>query len=134
MPSCSTATVVTSNSNTAVMYLSRGAFAEFVCVPSGNAFAINSSLTDAELACFPCSYSAAENMLHRARVGRGETVLVTGASGGVGSAAVQLACRRGAKVIAIEPVVACTHLLSAIVEAQRDFLSKRHTGKIVLLP
>jgi NADPH:quinone reductase-like Zn-dependent oxidoreductase len=217
-----------------------GAFAEFVCVPSGNAFSITSSLTDAELASFPCSYSAAENMLTRAKVGHGETVLVTGASGGVGSAAVQLAVRRGAKVIAvagaskmdkvaqlgasevlprgsdilarigansvdvvidvvggpqfdsllevlrregryavagaiagpivnldlrtlylkdlrllgctipepevfpnlvgyiergeIRPIVACTHQLSAIVAAQRDFLSKRHTGKIVLLP
>ena len=78
-----------------------GAFSEFVCVPSINAFAITSSLTDADLASFPCSYSAAENMLTRAKVSRGETVLVTGASGGVGSAAVQLAVRRGAKVIAV---------------------------------
>jgi alcohol dehydrogenase len=40
-------------------------------------------------------------MLHRANVLAGETLLVTGASGGVGSATVQLARRRGAKVIAI---------------------------------
>jgi NADPH:quinone reductase-like Zn-dependent oxidoreductase len=40
-------------------------------------------------------------MLTRAGVGHGETVLVTGASGGVGSAAVQLAKRRGARIIAI---------------------------------
>jgi NADPH:quinone reductase-like Zn-dependent oxidoreductase len=78
-----------------------GAFSEFVRVPAINAFAINSALTDSDLASFPCSYSAAENMLTRAKVGRGETVLVTGASGGVGSAAVQLAVRRGARVIAI---------------------------------
>ena len=57
--------------------------------------------TDAELASIPCAYSAAENMLHRSNLSPGETVLVTGASGGVGSAAVQLARRRGATVIAV---------------------------------
>jgi NADPH:quinone reductase-like Zn-dependent oxidoreductase len=44
---------------------------------------------------------AAENMLARAGLHAGETVLVTGASGGVGSAAVQLARRRGGQVIAL---------------------------------
>lgn len=78
-----------------------GAFADYVCVPAINAHPINSPLSDAELASFPCAYTAAENMLSRADVREGETVLVTGASGGVGSAAVQLARRRGARVIAI---------------------------------
>jgi len=78
-----------------------GGFAEYVCVPAINAYAVGSSLDDSELAAFPCSYSAAENMLTRAGVRAGETVLVTGASGGVGSAAVQLAKRRDATVIAL---------------------------------
>jgi NADPH:quinone reductase-like Zn-dependent oxidoreductase len=78
-----------------------GAFAEFVAVPTRNAVVVNSTLSDIELASFPCAYLAAENMLTRAAVVAGETVLVTGASGGVGSAAVQLARRRGARVIAI---------------------------------
>jgi NADPH:quinone reductase-like Zn-dependent oxidoreductase len=78
-----------------------GGFAEYVCVPSANAHPIHTSLSDAELACFPCSFSAAENMVARAGVRAGETVLVTGASGGVGSAAVQLVTRRGARVIAL---------------------------------
>ena len=65
-----------------------------------HAHAIVSPLTDIELASFPCAYSAAENMLTRADVREGETVVVTGASGGVGSAAVQPARRRGARVIA----------------------------------
>ena len=43
----------------------------------------------------------AEGMLDRARVAAGETLLVTGASGGVGSALVQLAKRRGAAVVAL---------------------------------
>lgn len=78
-----------------------GAFAQYACVPSAHAHAVASAWSDAELASFPCSYSAAENMLTRLNLRAGETVLVTGASGGVGSAAVQLAVRRGATVIAI---------------------------------
>jgi NADPH:quinone reductase-like Zn-dependent oxidoreductase len=78
-----------------------GAFAEFTCVPAAHAHAIASALSDVELASFPCAYAAAENMISRAQVAAGETVLVTGASGGVGSAAVQLARRRGATVVAV---------------------------------
>jgi NADPH:quinone reductase-like Zn-dependent oxidoreductase len=78
-----------------------GAFAEYARAPAAHAHRIESGLTDAELASFPCAYAAAENMLTRSGVAAGETVLITGASGGVGSAAVQLARRRGATVIAL---------------------------------
>ncbi len=78
-----------------------GGFAQFTRVAARHAHAIGSDLTDVELASFPCSYSTAENMLTRARLQAGETVLITGASGGVGSAAVQLARCRGARVIAV---------------------------------
>ncbi len=78
-----------------------GGFAQFTRVASRHAHKIDSDLTDVELASFPCSYSAAENMLTRADLQGGETVLVTGASGGVGSATVQLARARGAQVIAV---------------------------------
>jgi NADPH:quinone reductase-like Zn-dependent oxidoreductase len=78
-----------------------GAFAEFTVVPAAHAYRVTSSLTDVELASFPCAYSAAENLLSRSALSAGETVLVTGASGGVGSAAVQLATRRRATVFAV---------------------------------
>lgn len=78
-----------------------GAFAEYTVVPSRHAIAVDCEWTDVELASIPCSYSAAENMLSRARVSHGDTLVVTGASGGVGSAAIQLAARRGARVIAL---------------------------------
>ena len=70
-------------------------------VPSLNAHPVLSDLSDVELASFPCSYAAAENMLQRSGVSAGDWVLVTGASGGVGGALVQLAKRRGANVVAL---------------------------------
>lgn len=78
-----------------------GGFAEYCTMPSVNALAVNSPLSDAELATFSCSYSTAEGMLTRANVTAADTVLVPGASGGVGGALVQLAKRRGAQVIAL---------------------------------
>ncbi len=78
-----------------------GGFADYARVPAVHAHRIVSALDDAELASFPCAWSAAENMLARAGLGMGERVLICGASGGVGSAAVQLARRRNALVTAI---------------------------------
>lgn len=78
-----------------------GGYAEYVAVASANASVIDTDLSDVELASFPCSYATAEHMLHRASVAAGQWVLVTGASGGVGGALVQLAKRRGANVVAI---------------------------------
>lgn len=78
-----------------------GGFAEFVCVPDQNAHRIDSPLSDPELATFMTSYLTAEHMLNRAELTTSETVLVTGASGGVGSALIQLARLRGARVVAM---------------------------------
>jgi NADPH:quinone reductase-like Zn-dependent oxidoreductase len=77
-----------------------GGFAQYAVARACETYAVNSDWTDAELASIPCAYSTAEGMLHRANLGA-ERVLITGASGGVGSAAIQLAKRRGAHVIAV---------------------------------
>ncbi|MEM0907902.1 MAG: alcohol dehydrogenase family protein [Pseudomonadota bacterium] len=77
-----------------------GAFAEYALARSFDALRVNAAWSDTELASLPCAYSTAEAMLQRANVGA-EKVLITGASGGVGSAAVQLAQRRGARVSAV---------------------------------
>jgi len=78
-----------------------GGFADYTVVDHRNVHPVDSALSDAELATFATSYMTAENMLNRARVDTGDTVLVPGASGGVGSALVQLAARRGATIIAM---------------------------------
>ncbi|MBT0958373.1 alcohol dehydrogenase family protein [Alphaproteobacteria bacterium KMM 3653] len=77
-----------------------GGFAEYACVEGAQAFRIVSPLSDVEIASFACAFSTAEGMIQRAALGA-ERVLITGASGGVGSAAVQLAKRRGAHVTAV---------------------------------
>ena len=78
-----------------------GGFAEFATSDVRSMAVVDSELTDAELATFSCSYTTAEGMLNRANAGANDTVLVPGASGGVGGALIQLAKRRGARVIAM---------------------------------
>jgi NADPH:quinone reductase-like Zn-dependent oxidoreductase len=78
-----------------------GAFAQFALAPASEVFPVRSGLSDAELGVVPCSFGTAENMLARAGVGAGRHVIVTGASGGLGSATVQLARLRGAEVTAV---------------------------------
>lgn len=78
-----------------------GGFAEYTKTDYRNVAVVDSPMSDAELATFSCSYSTAEGMLNRANVGPKDRVLITGASGGVGSALIQLAKRRGAMVIAM---------------------------------
>jgi NADPH:quinone reductase-like Zn-dependent oxidoreductase len=78
-----------------------GAFAQFVKVPATEVFPVECDWSDVELGSIPCAYGTAEIMVHRSGVKAGDHVLVPGASGGVGSAVVQLSKRRGAKVTAI---------------------------------
>lgn len=78
-----------------------GAFAQYVKIGATEVFPVDCDWTDAELGGIPCSYGTSENMVNRAGVKKGDRVLVAGASGGVGSAVVQLAKRRGAYVIAL---------------------------------
>lgn len=78
-----------------------GGFAEYCAVPAENAHVVETPLSDAELATFCCACVTAERMLARAHVTGGEIVLVTGASGGVGTGLVQLARARGAVPVAV---------------------------------
>jgi NADPH:quinone reductase-like Zn-dependent oxidoreductase len=79
-----------------------GGFAQYTVVAAQRVHDMTGSpLSDEELACLPVSYGTASGMLERGRVAGGETVLLTGASGGVGLALVQLAAARGARVVAL---------------------------------
>ncbi|MDN5598989.1 MAG: alcohol dehydrogenase family protein [Brachybacterium sp.] len=78
-----------------------GGYAEYVAVPVTNAYEVTADISDAGLATFCCAYLTAEQMLDRARLAEGENILITGASGGVGSALIQLARVRGAIPFAV---------------------------------
>jgi NADPH:quinone reductase-like Zn-dependent oxidoreductase len=82
-----------------------GAFAQFVTAPSADTYQVACQLSDAELAAVPCAFATAENLLSRVQLSASEQVLITGASGNVGIAAIQLAKRRGAVVTAISAAV-----------------------------
>jgi len=92
-----------------------GGLAEQVELPASQAFEVPDGLSSAKAAAIPMNYCTTWFALHdRARLAEGETLLVTGASGGVGSAAIQLGRAAGARVIAVaggaEKVAACTAL------------------------
>ena len=78
-----------------------GGYAEYTTVHQQQILPVESDLSAAELATFSCSYTTAENLLNRVNCGPNDTVLITGASGGVGSALIQLAKRRGANTVAM---------------------------------
>ena len=79
-----------------------GAFAQFCLCETDELFDVSASpLSDVEIAAMPCGHGTAWNLLTRAGVRAGQKVLVTGASGGVGLAAVQLAAHLGAEVTGV---------------------------------
>ncbi|MER7661473.1 zinc-binding dehydrogenase [Streptomyces sp. NPDC096193] len=79
-----------------------GGYAEYVTAPVERVHDVTESpLTDDQLATLPTAYGTALGMIERGRLHKGETALVSGASGGVGLALVQIARARGARVLAI---------------------------------
>jgi NADPH2:quinone reductase len=85
---------------TRVVALARGAFAEYSAVDLGALAEAPPSVDLAAAAALPVAGVAALQALRAAGVAAGKRVLVTGASGGVGRFAVQLAAQAGARVIA----------------------------------
>ena len=105
-----------------------GGFAEYVVVTAERAHDVDDSpLSDVELAALPIAYGTASGMLERGSVTPGCTVLVTGASGGVGLAAVQLAHARGARVVA----VCGGDKADAVRSAGAALTVDRHRGQVV---
>ncbi|MEM6660818.1 MAG: zinc-binding dehydrogenase [Pseudomonadota bacterium] len=79
-----------------------GAFAEYCAVPVRHLHDVSASpLSDVEVAAMPCAFGTAAALIDRVQLNAGDRVLITGASGGVGLAAVQLAALDGAEVTGV---------------------------------
>jgi alcohol dehydrogenase len=78
-----------------------GGLCERVCVPPERLIPLPEQVSFEQAACLPVAYGTAHRMMvTRGNVGADDRVLILGASGGVGTACVQLAKRAGAEVIA----------------------------------
>jgi len=101
----------------------QGGFAEFVVAPARSAFTLPDDVPFEQAAAAPLVFGTAwRALIGQARLRAGETVLVTGASGGVASAAVQIARLAGATVYAVTstPHVQRVRELGADVVLNRD--------------
>lgn len=79
-----------------------GGYAEFIAVPARNAYLAPAGVDHKQAAALPVNFLTAWHMVvTRGRLESGETVMITGASGGVGSASVQIAKFMGARVLAL---------------------------------
>ena len=111
-----------------------GAFAQYCVVPARHLHDVSASpLSDTETGAMPWANGAALNQLARAGVQTGEQVQITGATGGAGYAAVQLAVLRGAHVTG-----QCSLGISGPVRAagaevlDRDVAPPKHSFDVVI--
>lgn len=112
----------------------QGGFAEYAVVPADNLLEVPDDFPFTEAAAaglvFVTSWRA---LMTRAALGAGETVLITGASGGVGTAAIQIAARAGAKVFAVtsgaDKVRLCQELGAHVVYDRNEVVFSREVWR-----
>lgn len=82
--------------------MSFGAYAEYICLPENGSLALKpAGISHSEAAAIPFGAVTALHFIKKAAIKPGQKVLIVGASGAVGSAAVQLAKSFGANVTAV---------------------------------
>ncbi|MDH3206550.1 MAG: zinc-binding dehydrogenase [Gemmatimonadota bacterium] len=112
----------------------QGGFAEYAVVPAENLLEIPGDVSFTEAAAAGLVFVTAwRGLITRAALVAGETVLITGASGGVGTAAIQVAARAGAKVFAVtsgaSSVAKCRELGAHIVYDRKEVSFSREVWR-----
>jgi len=102
-----------------------GGLAEHVVIPAGSAFAVPDGVAPETAAALPINYCTTWFALHdRGHLAPGEWLLVTGAGGGTGTAAIELGRAAGARVVAVAggatKVGICRDLGADVVIDHRD--------------
>ncbi|WP_151483570.1 NADP-dependent oxidoreductase [Streptomyces albicerus] len=100
-------------------FLGAGSLTQYVTVPAGHGVArIPAGLTAGDAGALGVAGATALVSLDAVALAEGETLLISGASGGVGALAVQLAAARGAKVIATARPGAQTDFVTGLTDAE----------------
>lgn len=108
---------------------SMGAYAEYLCMPENGAVAIKPAvMSDQEAAVVPYGAIMALSLLRKQDIRPGHKVLVNGASGGIGSAAVQLARHDGAEVTGVCGAPGLDYVKSLGADKAVDYSKEDFTG------
>ena len=114
--------------------LGRGSYAEQVIAPADGKLALLPEALSFEVAAaLPTASVTAYQAIEALRLGEGDTVLVNGASGGVGQSAVQLAAAAGARVVATAPGDLADHLRGLGADEVVDFTEGPTDGQVLAL-
>ncbi len=125
-------------------YSGVGGLSEYTCVPAATCVPVPDAMPDVEVAAFLVAYGTSHVALdYKARMQAGETLLVLGASGGVGLTAVELgkmmgatviACARGAEKLAICKEAGADHLIDSASEDIRAVVKSLGGADVVYDP